>query len=194
MKIKDKLRYIPNLLCIIRMLLIFVFIYLALSDKLYFALISFLTAGATDVLDGYLARKNNWITELGKILDPLADKLMQFTALVVFYFLGLIPIWFVIPFVLKDGSTLLMGMLVIKKRNLVVVSKWYGKAAVLVFYLTIAVSVVFENELKTHPIAYVLIFIPAIVIAIAAFAGYLKHYSALRNPESELSKSGNIHL
>jgi cardiolipin synthase len=144
------------------------------------------------VIDGYLARRNNWISELGKILDPLADKLMQFTVLIVFYFLGIIPIWFVIPFVLKDGITLLMGMLVIKKRNVVVVSKWYGKMAVFFFYLTIAISVIFEKALAEHSIIYVVIFMPAIIVAIAAFVGYLKHYSSLKNPESELSKSGKI--
>ena len=192
MKIKDKLKYIPNILCVIRILLIFVFIYLALNGQLYAALVIFLVAGATDVVDGYLARRNNWISDLGKILDPLADKLMQFTVLIVFYFLELIPIWFVIPFFLKDGITLLMGMLVIKKRNVVVVSKWYGKAAVCVFYLTIAISVIFEEYLASEPIAYVLIFIPAIIFAIGAFAGYLKHYSSLKNPDSELSQSGKL--
>ncbi len=192
MKIKDKLKHIPNILCIIRLLLIFVFIFLALKGDLYAALVVFFVAGATDVLDGYLARRNNWVSDLGKILDPLADKLMQFTVLVVFYFLGLIPIWFVIPFVVKDGLSLLMGMLVIKKRNIVIVSKWYGKMTVVMFYLTIAISVIFEKSLTEHPIVYVLIFMPAIIMAIAAFVGYLKHYSALKNPESELSKSGKI--
>ena len=189
---KDKLRHIPNILCVIRILLVFVFVYLAFSDMLYAALIVFFAAGATDVVDGFLARRNNWITDLGKILDPLADKLMQCTVLIVLYCLDIIPIWFVIPFFLKEGITLLMGVLVIKKRKMVVVSKWYGKAAVCVFYLTIAVSVIFEDYLATHPIIYVLIFMPAIFFAIGAFAGYLKHYSSLKNPDSELSKSGKL--
>ena len=189
---KDKLRHIPNILCVIRILLVFVFVYLAFSEMLYAALIVFFAAGATDVVDGFLARRNNWITDLGKILDPLADKLMQCTVLIVLYCLDIIPIWFVIPFFLKEGITLLMGVLVIKKRKMVVVSKWYGKAAVCVFYLTIAVSVIFEDYLATHPIIYVLIFMPAIFFAIGAFAGYLKHYSSLKNPDSELSKSGKL--
>ena len=85
MKVKDKLKHIPNVLCVIRILLIFVFIHLAFGGRLYAALAVFLTAGATDVLDGFLARRNNWISELGKILDPLADKLMQCTVLVCLY-------------------------------------------------------------------------------------------------------------
>ncbi len=186
---KDKLKHIPNILCVIRILLVFVFVYLALSDNLYAALIVFFAAGATDVVDGYLARRNNWISDLGKILDPLADKLMQCTVLVVLYCMDIIPIWFVIPFFLKEGITLIMGILVIRKRSIVVVSKWYGKAAVCVFYLTIAASIIFEDYLAENPLIYVLIFIPAIVMALAAFAAYIKHYSSLRNPNSELSKS-----
>ena len=189
---KDKLKNIPNILCVIRILLVFVFVYLALNGMLYAALIVFFAAGATDVIDGYLARRNNWISDLGKILDPFADKLMQCTVLVVLYILQIIPIWFVIPFFLKEGVTLIMGLLVIKKRNVVVVSKWYGKAAVCIFYLTIAISIIFEEFLATQPIVYVLIFLPAIGFALGAFAGYLKHYSSLKNPNSELSKSGKI--
>ena len=93
-----KLKNIPNILSVIRIMLVAVFVYSAfcISDKV--ALVVFLIAGATDVLDGYLARRNNWITDLGKILDPFADKLMQCTVLVSLYIKRYIPIWFVIPF------------------------------------------------------------------------------------------------
>ena len=60
---------------------VFVFVFFVLDNPIV-AILIFLLAGATDVLDGYLARKYNWITNLGKILDPLADKMMQCTVLV----------------------------------------------------------------------------------------------------------------
>ena len=144
---KDKLKHIPNILCIIRILLVFVFIYLAFNDMLYAALIVFFVAGATDVVDGYLARRNNWITDLGKILDPFADKLMQCTVLISLYIKNLIPLWFVIPFFAKELFTLLIGFVVIKKRSVVVVSKWYGKLTVCLFYLTIVISVIFAEHI-----------------------------------------------
>ena len=137
---KEKLKFIPNVLCIIRIILVFVFIVLALGEddrKLYYALVVFLMAGATDVLDGFLARRNNWITELGKILDPLADKLMQCTVLVVLSSKGILPYWFALVFILKELVTLSMGLLVIKRRSVVVVSRWYGKAAACLFYVTV---------------------------------------------------------
>ena len=189
---KEKLKHIPNILCVIRILLVFVFVYLAFNEMLYAALIVFFVAGATDVVDGYLARRNNWISEVGKILDPFADKLMQCTVLVVLCILEVIPIWFVVPYILKEAVTLFMGLLVIKKRKVVVVSKWYGKAAVCIFYLTIGMSIVFEEYLAAHPVISILIFIPSICFAFGALAGYIKHYASLKNPNSELSRSGKI--
>lgn len=192
-RLKFQLKHIPNVLSVIRILLVFVFLYLSLlEENLIAALIAFLVAGATDVVDGFLARKYNWVTELGKILDPFADKLMQCTVLVVLWLKHIIPIWFVIPFFIKEISTLVAGALVIKKRNVVVVSRWYGKAAVCVFYATIAASIVYKDFLAANPIIYVAIFLPAIGFAIGAFAGYIKHYYVLKDPDSDLSKCEKI--
>ena len=155
----------------------------------YAALVVFLLAGLTDVIDGYLARRNNWITKLGKILDPLADKLMQCTVLVCLLIKGYIPLWFVIPFFIKEGFTLLMGLLAIKKRDIAVVSKWYGKLTVCIFYATIAVSIVFEDFLKANPFISVLIFIPAVLSAVFTLAAYIRHYAWLKNAEP---KHGDI--
>lgn len=183
---RDKLKYIPNILCCIRLMLVFVFVYLALNDMLHGALLAFLVAGATDVLDGYLARKNNWVTELGKILDPLADKLMQCTVLVILYYLKILPVWFSLVFILKEVVTLVMGLWVIKKRKVVVVSRWYGKAAVCLFYATVVMSVLFEEFLKEHPFILLLTLLPAAILAIGAFIAYVKHYySCLKLPKTE---------
>ena len=97
-----KLKNIPNILSIIRIILVFVFVAVFfVADSPVWALIIFLTAGATDVVDGYLARRFNWITNLGKILDPFADKFMQCTALVCLCIKNFVPLWFVIVFFAK---------------------------------------------------------------------------------------------
>ena len=188
-----KLKNIPNILSIIRILLVFVFIFVlfALNSPLW-AIIIFLVAGATDIVDGFLARRFNWITNLGKILDPLADKLMQCTVLVSFCIYGIIPIWFVIPFFLKEGATLVMGWIVIRRRSVVVVSKWYGKAAVCLFYLTVVISVLLRDILAGNLLAQVLLFAPAVIFALSAFFGYVKHYSALKKEEIERSKIRDV--
>ena len=146
-----KLKHIPNILSFIRIVLVFVFLFVLFAlDNVYLALFIFLLAGATDVLDGYLARKNNWITNLGKILDPFADKLMQCTVLVSLWIKDIVPLWFVIPFFAKELFTLIIGFIVIKRRSVNVVSKWYGKCAVCLFYATIVISIIFKSFLSQH--------------------------------------------
>ena len=188
-----KLKHIPNILSVIRILLVFVFVFvLFVLDSPFWAIIIFLTAGATDVVDGYLARRFNWITNLGKILDPFADKLMQCTVLVCFCIDGIIPIWFVIPFFLKEGATLIIGWIVIRRRSVVVVSKWYGKAAVCLFYATVVISVALQDIIAGNIVAQILLFAPAVIFALAAFFGYVKHYSKLKKEEIERGKIRDV--
>lgn len=179
-----KLKNIPNILSVIRILLVFVFVFVFFAvDNLYLALLIFLIAGATDVVDGYLARRNNWISNLGKILDPFADKLMQCTVLVCLWIKQLVPWWFVVPFFAKELFTLIIGFIVIKRRSVNVVSKWYGKFAVCLFYATVAVSIIFEDFLAENPILAIFIFIPAVVFALAALVAYIKHYAYLKKED-----------
>ena len=184
-----KLKNIPNILSIIRIILVAVFVYTAFCVSEKVALIVFLLAGATDVVDGYLARRNNWITDLGKILDPFADKLMQCTVLISLYIKKLIPLWFVIPFFAKELFTLLIGFVVIKKRSVVVVSKWYGKLTVCLFYLTIVVSVIFAEHI--NGVLTFVVFLPAIIAAIATLIAYIKHYAVLKDKNSVQIESKN---
>ena len=188
-----KLKHIPNILSIIRILLVFVFVYvLFVLDSPVWALIVFLFAGATDVVDGFLARKYNWITNLGKILDPFADKLMQCTVLVCLCIKDIVPIWFAAIFFLKEITTLLTGWLVIRRRSVVVVSKWYGKAAVCLFYLTIVISVCFADFFAQNMLWQILIFLPTALFALAAFFGYVKHYSSLKHEDIDKGKIRDV--
>ena len=136
---KEKLKWIPNALCVIRIVLVFLFVYLSLQgndQNLYGALFVFLLAGVTDVIDGFLARRNGWITELGKILDPLADKLMQITAAVCFTIDNLLFLTVLIPLLLKELTMLIGGLLVIKRQKVVVQAVWYGKLATVVIFVS----------------------------------------------------------
>lgn len=184
-----KLKNIPNLLSIIRICLVFVFVPLFFTGHIYAAMFIFLLAGATDVVDGYLARRNNWITELGKILDPFADKLMQCTVLVCLCIRKFIPIWFVIPFFVKELLTLLLGVIVIKRRSVAVVSKWYGKLTVCLFYLTVCAAIVYRDFFATYPVVGVILFVPVIGFAIFSMVAYIKHYAYLKHEEH---RHGNI--
>lgn len=184
------MKNIPNILSLIRICLVFVFIALFFSlEHPYAALLVFLLAGATDVVDGYLARRNNWISNIGKILDPFADKLMQCTVLICLYIKDFIPLWFVIPFIFKELFTLTIGLVVIKRRSVAVVSKWYGKLTVCLFYATIAISMIFKSYLGEHPILTVVLFVPAVICALATLIAYVKHYAFLKKLEI---RKGNL--
>ena len=179
-----KLKNIPNILSIIRICLVFVFIALFFTlDTPYAALFVFLLAGATDVVDGYLARRNNWVTTLGKILDPFADKLMQCTVLVCLFIKNFIPIWFMLIYIAKELLTLILGLVVIKRRSVAVVSKWYGKFTVCLFYATIAISMIFKDWLSAHTPWSLLIFIPPVVSTLITLFAYVKHYAFLKKLE-----------
>ena len=89
---------LPNALTFLRILLIpAVYItYFQVPERRWIALILYLTASFTDFLDGYLARKNNQVTNFGKIMDPLADKLLVAAALICLVQLGDVPAWIAI--------------------------------------------------------------------------------------------------
>ena len=86
-------------------------------------------------------------------------------------------------FFAKELATLITGLLVIKRRSVVVVSKWYGKAVVCLFYLAIFVCIVFRNFLDENPVVALLMFATVAIFALLAFAGYIQHYSKLKKEE-----------
>ncbi|HET54210.1 MAG TPA: CDP-diacylglycerol--glycerol-3-phosphate 3-phosphatidyltransferase [Ignavibacteria bacterium] len=96
---------LPNQLTTLRIILTPVFLFLFISGDPYLIRISFLVfiaAAITDWYDGWLARKFNYITNWGKFMDPLADKVLTSTAFFAFVFLGILPLWMVIIIVARD--------------------------------------------------------------------------------------------
>ena len=94
--------FIPNLLSIIRIYLMYPLLTFILEENYIFALYVFVVAAATDGLDGYLARVMNWQTDLGKILDPVADKVLLIGTILILWINNHIPIFVLIVFVLRD--------------------------------------------------------------------------------------------
>ncbi len=98
----------PNLLSLLRLLLVPVFLWLLLADYLVWALVVLAAAGASDWLDGVIARKFNQITELGKVLDPAADRLYIFATLIGLTINGNIPLWLAVVIIARDVMLLLV--------------------------------------------------------------------------------------
>ena len=87
------LRFLPNLLCILRILLVYPVAMWILQGQYPQVLLLFAFAAFTDALDGYLAKRFGWFSELGKVLDPLADKLLLVTVFICLSLAGLAPLW-----------------------------------------------------------------------------------------------------
>ena len=94
--------FIPNLLSIIRIFLMYPLLSFISEENYLFALFVFLGAAATDGLDGYLARAMDWQTDLGKILDPIADKVLLIGTILILWMNAYIPLYVLIVFVLRD--------------------------------------------------------------------------------------------
>ena len=136
---------IPNLLTLIRFILI-PFIYASVLSKHYLTgLIIFTISALTDVLDGYIARKYNYITDIGKLIDPLADKLTQVSLLLSLAFLKILPWWIFAIVFIKELVLVISASVLYSKKDVVVYSKWYGKLATTLFYLAIVSSLIINH-------------------------------------------------
>ena len=130
------LKHIPNALTILRFLLIPFIVISCVQGEYILAIIILTVSGLTDILDGFIARKFDLVSDFGKLMDPLADKATQISMLTTLFIKGMIPIWILAIVVLKEfcmvsGASFLYG------KELVVSSKWYGKLATVLFYVAI---------------------------------------------------------
>lgn len=142
---KKDLWGIPNILCYIRFLLIPVFVvsYIRADEpKQYIqaAAVVFLS-GLTDFLDGFIARRFDMVTELGKIIDPLADKLTQASLIFVLAVKVKWMFLLLILFVIMQLFLLVAGLVMLKKGTKLSGAKWFGKVSTTVFYATMLLLV-----------------------------------------------------
>lgn len=147
---QNKIFTIPNLLSVFRICLIPViaWLYLKKQDSVG-ALIVLLVSGFTDIADGWIARHFNMISNLGKIIDPIADKLTQGVMLLCllvnfpvlkYLFLGLI---------IKETLMALLGMFAIYKTGVVLGAKWHGKLTTVMIYSTILLHFIWNDIPQT---------------------------------------------
>lgn len=171
---------IPNLLTILRIILVPIYLFVFFSniqDKILISGLIFLVAGITDLLDGKIARKYNLITKLGIVLDPIADKMMTFAVLISFTYGGLIPFWILIALGIKEILLIVGGgILYLFKGKQVLPSNKYGKLATLSFYAA-TLSVVFNlGEIASTGLFYI-----TVGLNVLAFINYFILYLKMRD-------------
>lgn len=164
------MKHIPNILTISRFVLI-PFICIAIINDDYMTAFVFLTiSGITDILDGFIARKFGFITNFGKLIDPLADKSTQLAVLITLSLVGIIPYWILIIVFIKE-LTMISGASFLYGNNLIVSSRWYGKLATVVFYIAIVCSLTIKYFNWSSNLDLIIYYI-ALILSIFALIMY----------------------
>ncbi len=172
---------IPNTLTVIRFFLIIPFVFYFMRNDYLAAFVILAVSGVTDMLDGWIARKFNQFTELGEMLDPLFDKLTQAAVAICFAVKEPILVPLLAIFVVKEtlmvaGAVRMIG----KNKKKPSGSKWYGKVATVLFYISFGtiVGLKWIWNYANLPLDIVLLSITA-AFMIYAFVRYAKIYFAI---------------
>ena len=181
---------IPNVLTMLRLIMIPVFVVLFFNGSRKAALGVFCAASLTDMLDGYLARKLNQITDFGKLFDPLADKLMVLTAMVCQAVAGVFP-WAAVAIVACKELYMVLGGMFMLKRDVVVYSNIIGKAAQVCFIAALVLAFFHEDFLSAGTLLFgltpdILLLWITVALAILAMIVYTADaLKKLKNPTPE---------
>ncbi|MGN0524903.1 CDP-alcohol phosphatidyltransferase family protein [Eubacterium sp.] len=176
---------IPNWLCFLRIALIPIFSVLFIKEHYIIAFVLMIIAAVTDLLDGKIARKYNMVSNLGKILDPIADKLSQVAIVIILIFKfwsfeGILK-YLLFLFIAKELIMVIAGAVLLAKGMRPVAAEMWGKVATTVFYIFMIaiiaigpngalVGVWFFKALPT-PVVYVMVII-SVILAFVSLFGY----------------------
>ena len=176
---------IPNWLCFLRIALIPVFSVLFIKEHYIIAFVLMIIAAVTDLLDGKIARKYNMVSNLGKILDPIADKLSQVAIVIILIFKfwsfeGILK-YLLFLFIAKELIMVIAGAVLLAKGMRPVAAEMWGKVATTVFYIfMIAIIAIGPNgalvgvwffKVLPTPVVYAMVII-SVILAFVSLFGY----------------------
>lgn len=173
---------IANKLTLLRILMIPVFVFMLLSGYSLWAFIFFSLASFTDFLDGYLARKHNLITNFGKFMDPLADKLLITSALICFVELGVLNSWVVI-IILSREFIVSIFRAIAAADGIVIAASWWGKAKTIsqMFMVILLLLNNYPFEWINFPMDQVLIVLATVLTVISGYDYIVKNKQVLKD-------------
>lgn len=164
----------PNKLTLLRVMLVPIFIIFLLVEKIplnfLFAMIIFVVASLTDLLDGYLARKNNQVTTFGKFLDPLADKVLVLSAMICFIELGISSAVAVIIIVAREFMVTSIRLVASASQGKVISASMLGKVKTVIQMVAVITTLVLLSfdQLFTIPSSISIAFISNLLMWVAA--------------------------
>ncbi len=180
---------VSNMLSASRILLMAPVVYFFLAPIEHnreYAVLFTLLAVATDALDGYFARLFHQESELGKVIDPLADKIGVGIVVVLLLIFGDIPLWFALLVVCRDIIIFLGGLYIRKRTGIILPSNMAGKFAVSFVALTLVLSMV---HYRVFSIIRVVSMYISVAVLIFSFIGYIKRFMVVLSTEKDKSQS-----
>lgn len=167
------IKYIPNIFTISRFFFIPFIIRSLIEDEYVLAIILYSLSSLTDVIDGFIARKFNAISKIGKVLDPLADKSTQISVFMVLGLKGMVEMWIIAILMAKDLLMIIGGTFLYKKEY-VVSSKWYGKTTTVIIFIAVICSLLIRQFNWYRFDRYLYYFI--LIFATYSFVKYVKFF------------------
>lgn len=194
-KAANRILTVPNAMSVLRIFLVPVFAALYLRGGVAAAVVVLAFSGVTDMLDGLIARHFNQITDLGKMLDPFADKLTQgvVALCIAIRFPSIRPL--LLLFILKELLMLSCALVLLRKHKRPCAAKWYGKVATVMFYVSVSAIVLLDGlgiigPDKQNIAAFVMLGFTGLMMAYAAVKYFQIFLSILRGEEQGTNKKG----
>ncbi len=173
---KAQIFTVPNLLSIVRLMLIpiIIWVYIYLQDY-QLAVLLIILSSATDIADGIIARKFNMVSDFGKILDPIADHATQIALLICLMSRYARIKLLVIAFIVREICMAFLGYLALK-RNSVNSAKWYGKLNTVLLYLVMVILILFPGISPNGADALITVCIVSVILSLCL---YVRFYARL---------------
>ncbi len=179
----DRIFTLPNILSFFRLALIPIIVYFYEAKMYGWAVGMLILSGATDVIDGWIARTFHLVSDFGKALDPLADKLTQAALL-----LCLLPMklwWVVGVMAFKEISIGILTYMIMKRTQKIYSAGWYGKLCTVVIYLSLFILMLWRNPPIEFLVGDVLVITALILLS---FTKYFAYFTRILHQADESGK------
>lgn len=168
----DRILTLPNILSFFRLMLIPLIVYLFETEQYWWAFGALLLSGATDVVDGWIARTFHLVSDFGKALDPVADKLTQIAVL----FCLMRNYWWVLAvLIFKEVFIGVMTLIALNKTGSVYSAGWYGKLCTVVIYLSMFVLILWQPIVGSAPNPTFVLIDSLLIVALVLFS-FVKYF------------------
>lgn len=166
---------IPNGLSLVRLGMIPIMAYyiLNMEDKRLTGFVLFLLIWMTDALDGFIARAFDQVSEFGKVLDPLVDKIFQITTGICLFMVDRLPLWVPLIMITKELLMVIGGMIMFRQRDVFVDAQWFGKLTTILLVIAFSFAMLLDDQ-YVHLIPF--IFIVPVSLSIFSLLSYIRFY------------------